>query len=156
MEAQVTGLLLHESVDAVHALTGHIVIEDDHVAVELAGPLPHSVDVVPAAHGMVAHDALFGEEGQVLNGLFRVGGGDHVVTHGGVHIQHDIDAPAVLDPGGEICVIHRGGPPQECPVAGSTAERLILPFVGLQHELQHLAVVFSELVLLAVDRGPGI
>ena len=31
-EAQVAGLLLHQRVDAVHALAGHVVVEDDHDA----------------------------------------------------------------------------------------------------------------------------
>ena len=53
MESEVAGLLLHQRVDAVHALAGHVVVEDDHVAVELFGPLPQSVHVLPAAHGVV-------------------------------------------------------------------------------------------------------
>ena len=156
VEAQLSGLLLHQGVDAVHALAGYVVVKEHHVAVEVLGPLPDGVHIFPASHGVVAHNGLLGEQRKVLDGLLRVVGADHVVPHGGVHIQHDVDAPAVLHPGGEVGVIHGRGSPQEGPVAGLALEGLILLLIGLAHQLDDLPVGFGEIVLLAVDGGPGV
>ena len=99
VEAKVARLLFHDGVDAEHTLAGDIVIEENHVAVEVLCPLPDGVDVLPAADSVVTHGGLLGEQSQILDGLLRIGRADHVVTHGGVHVQDNVDAPAVLSPG---------------------------------------------------------
>ena len=156
VEAQVARLLLHHGVDAVHALAGDVVVHEHHVAVEVLRPVPDGVDVVPAADGVVAHDRLLREQREVLYRLLRVVRAYHVVAHRGVHVQHDVDAPAVLDPGGEVRVVHRRGAPQERAVAGLAAEGLVLLLVAAAHDLDDLAVHLREVVLLAVDAGPGV
>ena len=96
---------------AQHAVAGDVVVHEHHVAVEVLGPLPDGVDVLPAADGVVAHAGALLEGGQIVHGLVGVCGVDHVVAHGGVHVQNDGDAPAVLRPGGEVRVVYRRGAP---------------------------------------------
>ena len=78
------------------------------------------------------------------------------MTHGGVHVQDDIDAPAVLDPGREIGVVNSGGSPQECAVTGLAAERLLLLFIRLAHDLDDLTVNLVEVRIGAVYGCPCI
>ena len=104
----------------------------------------------------MTHDALLREQRQILDGLLRVVRAYHVVAHRRVHVQHDVDAPAVLYPGREVGVVHRGGAPEEGAVAGLAAERLVLLLVAAAHDLDDLAVRLREVVLLAVDAGPGV
>ena len=156
VEAEVARLLLHESVDAEHTLAGDIVVEEDHIAVEVLCPLPDGVDILPAADGVVTHGGLLGEESQILDGLLGVLRVDHVVTHRGVHVQDDVDAPAVLRPGREVGIIDCGGSPQEGAVARPAAEGLVLLFICLAHDLDDLAVDLVEVRIGAVDGSPGV
>ena len=154
VEAEVACLLLHHGMHAEHALAGDVVVHEHHVAVEVRGPLPDGVDVVPAADGHVTHAGLLGQAGQVVHGDVRILGVDHVVAHRGVHVQDDVDAPAVLRPGREVGVIHGGGAPQERAVAGLAAERLVLILVSLAHDLDDLAVDLVVVRVGAVDGLP--
>ena len=72
---------------------------------------------------MVAHGGLLGEERQIPDSLIGVFGVDHVVAHGGVHVQYDVYAPAVLCPCREVGIIYRGGAPKEGAVTRFAAER---------------------------------
>ena len=156
VEAEVARLLFHDGVDAEHALAGDVVVEENHVAVEVLCPLPDGVDVLPAADCVVTHGGLLGEQSQILDGLLGIGRADHVVTHGGVHVQDDVDAPAVLSPSREVGVVNGGGSPQEGAVTGLAVERLVLLFVGLTHDLDDLAVDLVEVRILTVDGRPGV
>ena len=106
VESQVPRLLLHHSVYAEHAVAGDVVVHQDHVAVEVLGPVPDGVDVLPSADGVVTHAGLLSEACDVVHGDLRILGVDDVVAHGGVHVEDDGDAPAVLRPGREIRIIH--------------------------------------------------
>ena len=74
----------------------------------------------------------------------------------GVHVQDDVDAPAVLRPGREVGVVHGGRSPQERTVTRGAAVRDVLILVALAQDLHDLAVILGEVVLLAVGGGPGI
>ena len=105
---------------------------------------------------MVAHTGLFGETCNVVHGNFRVLGVDDVITHGGVHVEDDGDAPAVLRPGRKICIIHGRRSPKESSVPRLSTEGEILLLITLSHDLDDLAVDLVEVLLLAVYRLPGI
>ena len=156
VEAEIARLLLHERVNAEHALAGDIVVHEHHIAVEVLRPIPHGVDIFPAADGVMAHGRLFGEEGEILDGLLRIGGGDHVVPHGGVHVQHDVDAPAVLRPGREVGIIDGGGTPQEGAVPRFAAEGDVFFLVRPAHYVDDLAVVAVEIRFAAVGGRPRV
>ena len=76
------------------------------------------------------------------------------MSHGGVHVEDNVDAPAVLYPGREVGVINGGGSPQEGAVAGRAAKGLILFLVSLSDDLNNLAVGLVEVRILTVYGSP--
>ena len=140
--------------DAVHAFAGDVVVHDDHIAVKLAGPVPDSVHVVPSADRVMAHDAFLGEFGQILDGNVRVLGVNHIMAHRGVHVENDVNAPAVLRPGREIRIVDGGRSPEERAVARLALEWLIFLLHAVIHNLDDFAVNFVEILVMAVDQRP--
>lgn len=75
VDAVLTGTLFKQTVHAVERLAAHVLLEDDHVGVELLAVLPELVEQdLVAAVGMVAHDHVLGQPGHVVIRLLAVFG----------------------------------------------------------------------------------
>ena len=133
-------LLLEHAAQTVHALAGDLVVHEHHVGVVLFADDPQLVEHVRvAALRVLAHGGALiaaGEVGERLIGILRV---DDDVGNEGFHARHDIDAPAVFRPDGEVGVEVRRARPLDAAVAHRGGAGLFL-LVAAHHDTVDAAV----------------
>ena len=133
-------LLLEHAAQTVHALAGDLVVHEHHVGVVLFADDPQLVEHVRvAALRVLAHGGALiaaGEVGERLIGVLRV---DDDVGNEGFHARHDVDAPAVFRPDGEVGVEVRRARPLDAAVAHRGGAGLFL-LVAAHHDAVDAAV----------------
>ena len=142
VDTELTSLIVEQALQAGHRLAADVLIHDNNVRVEVLALSPQlAQNVIVAAVGVAAHDHALVQTAEVVDGLFLVGGVEHLGHIQRFHLGQRVDAPAVGQPVGEVGVEVGRAAPDECAVlliAADVCGQLLL--VGLHHGLADLAL----------------
>ena len=131
MDVALAELILEHAVHALRALALELVVHGDHVAVELLHILPQLKEVVHAADCHTAHGGPHVVLRHILERVLVAVGADGHVEHERVHVDDDVEPPAVVRPGTPVGVIQRRARPRDHAVAGFGEGHGLVPHAAL-------------------------
>ena len=97
--AALTALVIQNTLNGSHVLAGDVLIHDDELRVPVLALTPQLIDdVLVAAVGVTAHDHTLVETGQVAHCFFLILGLKRLGEVQRLHLDQNVDAPAVCSP----------------------------------------------------------
>ena len=134
--------------EAERALAGDVIVQNDHVAVELLRLVPKLDEVLPAAGQVAAHDAGLIIAGNAVEHGVLVRRVNEYIAGEQIHAGDHEDAPAVIQPVRELQPVARRAAPGDGAVA-RLGEAVGLALVRLLEDLHDLALCLHDLGIAA-------